>query len=297
VTTYSRRERAPSAFRPLTCMAAELRRRVPLLLQAAMASVAVVGQTAIGRGIRSLASDDGLQLGIPTGTVAMTIVTALLSVVVGMGIQAILDRLGLVVAGMLAALSFGATMAGVLGGWVLLFQLIGLYALLVTGYTATLAGLEFAAALRRAGWDRAGRNGATTLAALAVIIGGSKRAWRAKEFIADLHYGHSQDHSPSARELLKYALGLVQAAIKFRIRDVTRPGEKVLDWLIITPRSEFLVVIVTLLAATYYARDGRGWDGVMQNMENISAAAFIVGAPLLWWRNNSSGRNNTDKKD
>lgn len=41
--------------------------------------------------------------------------------------------------------------------------------------------------LRRLEWTKIGENGATKLTGLAVIIAGPKRAWRGREFFADLH--------------------------------------------------------------------------------------------------------------
>jgi hypothetical protein len=117
-----------------------------------------------------------------------------------------------------------------------------------------------------------------------VIVGGPRRAWRAKEFIAALHYGAGQGSPPNGRALVKHAGGLVLAAAECRIRDLVRPGVSALDWLHVAPRTELTIAIVTLLGASHYARDGRGWVGVMSNMENVSAIAILIGGTLLWLR-------------
>ncbi|WP_084965789.1 hypothetical protein [Thermoactinospora rubra] len=265
-------------------MAEELRQRVPLLLQAGMVGAAAVAQTAIGRGIVALFADDPLRLDLPLGFIFAVVVTGLLSPVVGLVIQASLDRVGVGWAGVLAGLAFGATLVGLFGSWITLFWLLGIGTLSVSLYTLALGLLVFVTALRRASWGEASRKGALALAGLAVIIGGSKRAWRAKEFIANLHFGPGDGRVPKPHELLAHAAGLVIGAIKVRARDAARPGVKILDWILVAPRTEFLIAIVTVLGASYYARNGRGWDGVMSNMENISAIALLVAAVLLWLR-------------
>jgi hypothetical protein len=121
------------------------------------------------------------------------------------------------------------------------------------------------------------------LTSLAVFIGGHKRTWQGEELAADLAVGSALGHSPNTPAQLRYATGLVAAAIRLRARDLVQALVRVLDWTLAEPRTEILVALTTLCSAGYFLFSS-GFVGLMANFDNVLAIATIMAVPALWLR-------------
>jgi hypothetical protein len=121
------------------------------------------------------------------------------------------------------------------------------------------------------------------LTRLAVFIGGRKRAWQGEELVADLAVGSALGNPPNTPAQLRYATGLVAAAIRLRARDLAQPLFRVLDWTLTEPRTEILVALTTLCSAGYFLFTS-GFVGLMANFDNVLAIATIMVVPALWLR-------------
>jgi hypothetical protein len=124
---------------------------------------------------------------------------------------------------------------------------------------------------------------AQRLTALAVLIGGQSRAWRAEEFLSDLIRRDITSAGPPTWRQVRHASGLVYGAVIMRSRDLRKPLLGLLDWTLAKPRTETLSAMAAITAATYFLK-AAGLSGLFGNLENVVAAALVLYGPGRWLR-------------
>jgi hypothetical protein len=119
------------------------------------------------------------------------------------------------------------------------------------------------------------------LAMTAIFIGGRSRAWRSREYLANLA-GYDTRPGPPPWGQIRHAAGLIRGALVMRAGDLARLLVRLLDWTLAMPRTEWLVATLTLLSAIYFLRAG-GFSGFMHSLGNVLAVALLIG-PAVWLR-------------
>ncbi|RCG16918.1 hypothetical protein DQ384_39940 [Sphaerisporangium album] len=261
--------------------------RLAGVLRCAVAGAAVLGATGAARAVGQLADGDGENLlGLPVGAIGAVFTAALIALTVAFATDVLSEGHNLIITATLSAVIFCGAVVGLIAGWTPAVAVAG--ASLGIGVliaAVTLAG-DVIQALRGVDVHRHSHTVAVTLATLAVAIAGRHRAWRIEEFLADLLRPDATTGRarPGASARLRHAAGLLVAAIRFRIRDLAQPAVKLGDWFLESPRTEWLIAVITLLCGRYYYGQGRGWDGMMDSAEKIVAIAGSVASVLLWLR-------------
>ncbi|RCG19132.1 hypothetical protein DQ384_38290 [Sphaerisporangium album] len=210
---------------------------------------------------------------------------ALIALTVAFATDVLSEGHNLIITITLSVVIFFGAIAGLIAGWTPAVAVAGMSLGIGVLIAAVSMISDVIQALRGVDVNRLSHTTAVTLATLAVAIAGCHRAWRIEEFLADLLRLDATGLDRSGTLIrLRHAAGLLVAAIRFRIRDLARPAMKLLDWLLVSPRTEWLIAAVTLLTCRYYYGQGRGWDGVMDSAEKIGAIAGSVASVLLWLR-------------
>jgi hypothetical protein len=115
------------------------------------------------------------------------------------------------------------------------------------------------------------RRTAWTLTGLAAKLAGPRLASSRSDWLADLAGTPEEGRPLSVRAQLRYASGLLWAAVRMRLGDVARWGGRRLNWVLYTDERLFYTVLVAVVAAAVKLAVDRGATAFLENLENLAA--------------------------
>jgi hypothetical protein len=114
------------------------------------------------------------------------------------------------------------------------------------------------------------------LARFSALIAGGQRPHVREEWQGNIVYSiTAADGSQSTRHILRYAIGLIIAAIRYRARDVADLIWRPIDVILASRKLSNLAISIPLLAAVMIVVHRSGVEGLVSNADNLVAIGCV----------------------
>jgi hypothetical protein len=125
-------------------------------------------------------------------------------------------------------------------------------------------------------WDTSAVSVLGSLTRFSALVAGRQRPHAAEEWQGNIAYSITEaDSSHSTRQILRYAVGLIIAAIRLRARDTANLIWRPIDFILASRKLSNLTVAVPTLAAAMVVIYYSGVDGLISDADNLVAIGGV----------------------
>jgi hypothetical protein len=155
------------------------------------------------------------------------------------------------------------------------WEIVAVSLLIVVLAMAPIVMRKLAQSARRR-WDASAVSVLGSLTRFSALIAGGRRPHAAEEWQGNIAYSITEaDDSKSTRQIFRYAIGLMIAAIRYRARDVADLIWRPIDVILASRKLSNLTVTIPTLAAIMVVIYYSGVDGLVSNADNLAAIGGV----------------------